>query len=310
MGFMGINVAEKYGGIGLGNLEAIIVSEEFSKLSTALAFPIFESCVGPVKAIEHFANEDLRQRVLPAVCRGEALVAVSMSEPQAGSALTDLTTHADLRNDKIIRNGQKRWCSGGGHSDGYVVYCRMSDEPGAKGIGAVYVEKGTLGLSFGKREQLMGFRGVLSADIVFDNVELPLENQIVPAGIFRQLMETFDLERCENSTTSLGLAVGAFESALEYVVQRHQFGKPIIEFQAVQMKLAQMAMRIEASRLLIYRAIANAGKGLPSMFESYVPKCFANEITREVCGTALQLFGAYGYSKEFRMEQRFRDAWG
>ena len=310
MGFLGINVSEEYGGIGLGNLEAILVIEEFAKISTALAFPIFESCVGPVKAIEHFANEDLRQRVLPAVCRGDVMVAVSMSEPQAGSALTDLTTRADVRNDKIVLNGQKRWCSGGGHSDGYVVYCRMSDDPGSKGVGAVFVEKDTPGLSFGKREQLMGFRGVPSADIFFDSVELPLENQIVPAGGFRQLMEAFDLERCGNSTMSLGLAAGALESALEYVEERQQFGKPIVEFQAVQMKLAEMAMRVEASRLLIYRAVANASEGLPSVFESSVAKCFANEITREVCGTALQLVGAYGYSKEFPMEQRFRDAWG
>ena len=165
-------------------------------------------------------------------------------------------------------------------------------------------------MTFGKREQLMGFRGVPSADIFFDNVELPIENQIVPAGGFRQLMEAFDLERCGNSTMSLGLAAGALEAALEYVEERKQFGKPIVEFQAVQMKLAEMAMRVEASRLLIYRAVANSSQGLPSVFESSVAKCFSNEITREVCGTALQLFGAYGYSKEFPMEQRFRDAWG
>ena len=112
MGFLGINVAEKYGGVGLGNLEAILVIEEFAKVFTALAFPIFESAVGPVKAIEHFANEELRQRVLPPVCRGDVMVAVSMSEPHAGSALTDLTTRAEVRNDKIVLNGQKRWCSG------------------------------------------------------------------------------------------------------------------------------------------------------------------------------------------------------
>ena len=261
MGFLGINVAEKYGGVGLGNLEAILVIEEFAKVSTALAFPIFESAVGPVKAIEHFANEELRQRVLPPVCAGDVMVAVSMSEPHAGSALTDLTTRAEARDGKIVLNGQKRWCSGGGHSDGYVVYCRMSDDPGAKGVGAVYVENGTPGMTFGKREQLMGFRGVPSADIFFDNVELPIENQIVPAGGFRQLMEAFDLERCGNSTMSLGLAAGALEAALEYVEERKQFGKPIIEFQAVQMKLAEMAMRVEASRLLIYRAVANSSQG-------------------------------------------------
>ena len=181
MGFLGINVSEKYGGLGLSNLDALLVMEEFAKISSAVAFPIFESCVGPVKAIEHFASEELKQKVIPEVCKGNIVVAVSMSEPNAGSALTDLTTKAVLQNDKIILNGTKRWCSGGGHSEGYVVYCRMSDEPGANGIGAVYVEKETEGLSFGQQEKLMGWNGIPSADIYFDNVEVPAENIIVEA---------------------------------------------------------------------------------------------------------------------------------
>ena len=170
MGFLGINVDQKYGGLGLSNLEALLVMEEFAKISSAVAFPIFESCVGPVKAIEHFASEDLKMRVIPEICKGNIIVAVSMSEPNAGSALTDLTTKAELKNDKVIINGTKRWCSGGGHSEGYVVYCKMSDDPGAKGIGAVYVEKDSEGLSFGQQENLMGWNGVPSADIYFDNV--------------------------------------------------------------------------------------------------------------------------------------------
>ncbi len=311
MGFLGINMAEKYGGVGLGGLEAILVIEQFAQVSPAIAFPIFESCVGPVRAIELFAGEELKRRVIPEVCAGETVVAVAMSEPQAGSALTDLTTRAELRDDTIVLNGQKRWCSGGGHAEGYVVYCRMGEARGAKGIGAVYVEKDRKGLSFGARERLMGFRGVPSADIFFDDVEVPRENLVVPAdGGFQRLMEAFDLERCGNATMSLGLAAGALEAALDYVGERQQFGKTVIEFQAVQMKLAEMAMRVEAARLLIYRAVQNAAEGMPSVFESSVAKCFANEMCREVCGTALQLFGAYGYSREYPMEQRLRDAWG
>ncbi len=311
MGFLGINMDAEYGGHGLGGLEAILVIEAFAEISPALAFPIFESCVGPVRAIEHFAGEALKRRVIPKVCSGEIVVAVAMSEPEAGSALTDLKTRAEVGADSIVLNGQKRWCSGGGHAECYVVYCRMSEAPGARGIGAVYVEKDTPGLSFGAREQLMGFRGVPSADIFFDNVEVSLENLVVPAdGGFRKLMEAFDLERCGNATMSLGLAAGALRAAQDYVGERKQFGKPIVEFQAVQMKLAEMAMRVEAARLLIYRAVQNASQGLPSVFESSVAKCFANEISREVCGTALQLFGAYGYSREYPMEQRLRDSWG
>ncbi len=310
MGFLGINVSEDYGGLGLGNLEALIVLEEFAKVSSAVAFPVFESSVGPVRAIEHFANDGLKQRVVPAVCRGEIVVAVSMSEPEAGTALTDLRTRAEIKSDRIVINGAKRWCSGGGHSDGYVVYCRMSDDPGAKAIGAVYVEKETPGVSFGENEQLMGFRGIPSADIFFDDAEVPAGNLIVPAGGFRKLMEAFDLERCGNATMALAQAAGALEDVVEYVQERKQFGKPIVDFQAVQLKLAEMAMRVDAARLLIHRAATSAEKGLPSVYESSVAKCFANEMSREVTGAAVQLMGGYGYSKAYPMERRMRDAWG
>lgn len=310
MGFLGINIAPEYGGLGLGNLEALLVIEEFAKVSSAVAFPIFESSVGPVRAIEHFASEDLKRRVLPAVCRGELVVAVAMSEPDAGSALTDLKTTAFVEGDSIVINGQKRWSSGSGHSGGYVVYCRMSDAPGAAGIGAVYVAKDTPGLTFGAPEQLLGFRGVPSADMFFDAVRVPQDNIIVPAGGFKKLMEAFDLERCGNATMCLGIAAGALEDALLYVQEREQFGKPIVDFQAVQLKLADMTMKVEAARLLIYRAAQNPSQALPSMLESSVAKCFANQMVREVCGTALQLLGAYGYSTQFPMEQRLRDGWG
>lgn len=310
MGFLGINVAEKYGGLGLGNLEALLVVEEFAKISSAVAFPVFESCVGPVRAIEHFAQDSLKERVIPRVCAGEAVVAVSMSEPEAGSALTDLKTRAVIDGDKVILNGTKRWCSGGGHADGYVVYCRMSDDPGAKGIGAVYVEKGTPGLSFGPQEELMGFRGVPSSDLNFDDVELPLDSVIVPAGGFKKLMEAFDLERCGNATMSLGQASGALDDVQAYVQERKQFGRPIVEFQGVQIKLAEMKIRVEGARLLIHRAASNAEDGMPSILESSIAKCYANEISREVTGTAVQLMGGYGYSKEYPMERRLRDSWG
>lgn len=310
MGFLGLNVSPEYGGLGLSNLDALIVLEEFGKCSSALAFPVFESCVGPVRSVEHFAGEALRRRVIPRVCNGEMIVAVSMSEPQAGSALSDLTTRAEVRADRVVLNGTKRWCSGGGHADAYVVYCRMSADPGAKGIGAVLVEKDTPGLTFGARESLMGFRGVPSSDLYFDECAVPVENVIVPAGGFKKLMETFDLERCGNATMALSQASGALEDVIAYVQERKQFGKPLVDFQAVQLKLAEMQMKVEAARLLIWRAVASASDGLPNALDSSVAKCFANETAREVCGHAVQLMGGYGYSREFPMERRLRDAWG
>jgi alkylation response protein AidB-like acyl-CoA dehydrogenase len=310
MGFLGINLPEEYGGQGLSHLDAVLVLEEFAKISGAVAGPIFESCFGPTLAILRHGSEALKRRVLPAVCSGELVVAVSMSEPNAGSALTDLSTRGTLEGDTVVLNGQKRWSSGAGHSGGYLVYCRLADVPGAGGIGAVYVEKDTPGVTFGKRERLMGWRSVHHCDFYLDDVRVPADQIVVPAGGFKQLMESFDLERCGNTTMSLGLAQGAFDDAVRYVGERRQFGRTLDDFQAVQLKIAEMAMKLDASRMLLYRAVCNAGSGLPSMGEASIAKCFANEMVRDVCITAMQLMGGYGYSTEYPMEQRVRDSFG
>ena len=310
LGFLGINIDTRYGGMGLGNLEALLVVEEFARVSGAVAFPVFESCTGPVRAIERFGTQVLKDRVIPAVCKGELIIAISMSESEAGTALTDLRTTARIEGDEIVINGAKRWCSGGGHAGGYLVYCRMSEAAGAKGIGAVYVDSDTPGLTFGKPEQLMGFRGVPSCDLYFDQVRVPNTHIVVPAGGFAKLMEAFDLERCGNATMSLAQGAAALDDIVAYVQERRQFGRPLVEFQAVQLRLADMKMKVEAARLLIHRAAVNASHGHPSIVDSSLAKCYANTIAREVTGDAMQLMGAYGYSKEFPMERRLRDAWG
>lgn len=156
----------------------------------------------------------------------------------------------------------------------------------------------------------MGFRGVPSCDLFFVDCAVPLENIIVPAGGFRKLMEAFDLERCGNATMALAQASGALDDVVAYVQERRQFGKPIVDFQAVQLRLAEMRIKVDAARLLIWRAAVNSQEGLPSVLESSIAKCFANEMSREVCGHAVQLMGGYGYSREYPMERRLRDAWG
>ena len=310
LGYLGGNLSADYGGAGGSHLDAVLVLEEIAKVSIGVAFPIFESCFGPCLAIAHFGNDHLKNWLLPAICSGDMVLAVSMSEPGAGSALTDLTTKASINEDKVIINGTKRWCSGAGHSEAYVVYCRMSDDEGAKGIGAVIVEKGMDGFSFGKRDHHMGFRGIYSADMYFDNVEVPVKNILVPAGGFSKLMDAFDLERCGNTTMSLAVAQSAFDFVLDYTQERNQFGKPLIDFQAVQIQLAEMKLKLDAARLLLYRAVANAEQGLPSIADSSIAKCFANEMAREVTGKAMQLMGGYGYSREFPIERKMRDSWG
>jgi alkylation response protein AidB-like acyl-CoA dehydrogenase len=310
LGYLGVNLPTEYGGGGMTHFDAVLVLEELAKVSIAVAFPIFESCFGPTLAIAHFGNEAMKQRILPKVCSGEMVVAVAMSEPDAGSALTDLKTQLSRSDGRLLLNGNKRWSSGAGHSEAYVVYSRMDDSPGAKSIGAVVVEKGAAGFSFGKRDHHMGFRGVYSADMYFDNVEVREEDILVPAGGFSKLMDAFDLERCGNTTMSLATAQSAFDYVLNYVQEREQFGKALVDFQGVQIQIAEMKMKLEAARLLLYRAVINAESGLPSIAESSVAKCFANETAREVTGKCVQLMGGYGYSKEYPLEQKMRDAWG
>jgi alkylation response protein AidB-like acyl-CoA dehydrogenase len=309
MGFLGINTPECYGGLGLSHLDALIVLEEFAKISSAVAFPVFEASVGPVRIVQTYGAPALADRVVRESVQGKTLVAISMSEPDAGTALTDLRTRAVVEGDTVVLNGTKRWCSGAGHSGAYVVFCKLSDAPGARGIGAVFVEKDTPGFTFGEHETLMGFRGIPSADMHFDDVRLPVENILVPAGGFGDLMGAFNLERCGNATMSLGLAAGALDQALAYTGERQAFGKPLVDFQAVQMKLADMQLRCEAARLLIHRAVAGV-EGFPSVMDASLAKCFANEMVREVTGHGVQVMGGYGYHSDYGMEQRFRDAWG
>jgi len=310
MGFLGVNLPQKYGGLGMSNFEAVLVLEEVAKISIALAFPVFESCFGPALAISYFASEKLKEKTLSKVCSGKMILAVAMSEPHAGSALTDLSTSATISNGRVLVNGTKRWCSGASHADAYVVYCKMSNEQGANGIGAVLIEKNRPGLSFGKKERHMGWRGVVSADMHFDNISLPIENIVLPAGGFKKLMKAFDLERCGNTTMSLACAQSAFDYVLNYVQERKQFGKQLIDFQAVQISIAEMKMKLDASRMLLYRAVTNTNSKLPTVGESSIAKCYANEICREVTGKAMQLMGAYGYSSDYPIEQKFRDSWG
>ena len=170
-------------------------------------------------------------------------------------------------------------------------------------------------MQFGKREQLMGFRGIATADFAIEDVRVPKANVIVGAGGFGKLMSAFGLERCGTATQSLGVAAAALEQATEYIQERQAFGEPIVEFQAVQIKLAEMAMKVEAARLLIHRAAANAAHqpdGLPTVYESSLAKCYANEIVRDVAAMGIQVMGGYGYHKDYGMEQRLRDgfAWG
>ncbi len=310
LGLLGVNLPPAYGGAGQGHLEAVLVLEEVAKISIAVAFPIFESCFGPTLAVANLAPEALRQRILPQVCAGDMMIAVAMSEPDAGSALTDLATRARIEGDGSCCAAR----SAGARAPAMPMpmwsmpASRMHPAPGASA--RCWSRRTAPASPSASRRELMGFRGVPSADMFFDDVTVPAANLVVPAGGFRQLMEAFDLERCGNTTMSLACAQSAFDAVLAYVQERRQFGKPLVDFQAVQIQLAEMRMMLDASRLLLYRAVVNAARGMPSVGESSIAKCFANEMAREVTGKALQLMGGYGYARAFPIEQKMRDAWG
>jgi alkylation response protein AidB-like acyl-CoA dehydrogenase len=310
VGFLGIALPERYGGSGGELLDALLVIEELAKRNQVAAFQVFEANTGPTRVIELFGTEEQRERLLPPIVNGDVTLAVSISEPDAGSAATDLTTSAREEGDELVLSGMKRWCSGGGHAEQYLVYVRLGEAPGARGIGAVLVDREAEGLTFGPQERLLGFHGVPSADMFFDDVRVPRDNLIVPAGGFRKLFEAFSIERLGNATMSLAIGQACVDRTSGYVQDRHQFGKPIIEFQTVQDQLADMIIQVEASRLLIWRAAAEAGRGTPDPLRASIAKCFSNEMAKRVSDVAIMLHGGYGYHPEYHVERYHRDAHG
>jgi alkylation response protein AidB-like acyl-CoA dehydrogenase len=310
LGLLALPLPEEYGGGGRPLIDALIVQEEFAKANPLAAWPIFEASAGPARVIHLFGTDAQKERFLPPVAAGEKTIAICISEPDAGSAATDVSTRARLEGDEVVINGSKRWCSGAGISEQYLVYVRFGDTPGGKGMGAVLVDKETPGLTFGPQEELMGHRGIGSADMFFDNVRVPVDNVIIPEGGFNKLFTAFSVERLGNSTMCLAIAQEALDRTARYVQERQQFGKDIIEFQTIQASLADMIIQVDAARLLIYRAAIEAGSGAPKQLDASIAKCYANEMVKRVTDLAIQLHGGYGYSEEYEIARLHRDAVG
>lgn len=310
LGFLGIALPVEFGGSDGDLLDALIVIEELAKRNQVIAFQVFEANTGPARVIDLYGTEEQRRRLLPPIVAGETTLAVAISEPDAGSAATDLSTRAVREGDHYVVNGMKRWCSGGGHAEQYLVYVRLTDEPGAAGIGALVVDGDSDGLTFGPQEELHGFRGIPSADMFFDGVRVPSDNLVVGPGGFKKLFAAFSIERLGNATMSLAIGQACLDRTVAYVQEREQFGKPVIEFQLVQAALADMILQVEATRLLIWRAAAAAGRSTPESLQASMAKCFANEMAKEVSDAAMRLHGGYGYSREYGVERLHRDAHG
>lgn len=306
---LGITHRVSLGGSDRPLVDALIVVEELAKYAPSAAFPVFESNTGPARVVDLLGTDEQRERFLPPVIRGDVTIAVSISEPEAGSAATDIRTTGRVIGDEVVINGTKRWCTGAGHAEQYLVYARIDTGHGDPRIGAIIVDRYAPGLSFGQRERLMGFRTVPSADMYFDDVTVPRENVIVEGG-FSKLFEVFSIERLGNATMSLAVAQACLDRTAAYITQRRQFGREIAEFQLVQAALADMVMEVEAARLLIRRAAERAGRGTPSPLETSIAKCYANEMAKRVTDLGMQLHGGYGYSEEYEIERLHRDAHG
>jgi butyryl-CoA dehydrogenase len=307
---VGITLPAEYGGGGRPLLDALVVIEQIAKVCQLAAFPVFEASTGPARVIHLFGSDEQKSRLLPPVASGDKTIAVAISEADAGSAATDMEVSASVDSDLIVINGMKRWCSGAGHAEQYLVYVRFGPESGAAGLGAVIVDADTKGLTFGPQERFMGFHGIGSADMFFDDVRVPIENLIVKKGGFRELFTAFSIERLGNATMSLAIGQSCLDRCALYVQERKQFGRELVDFQLVQANLADMIMQVEAARLLIYRAAANAGYGAPVPLEASIAKCFANEMAKRVSDLAIQLHGGYGYTAEYAVERLHRDSHG
>ena len=311
LGFLGICHATEFGGSDAPLTEALAVIEELAKHCRPAAFQVFEANTGPAQVVNRLGTDEQRARWLPDIVSGRSTMAVAISEPDAGSAATDMRTRGKRVDGGYRVTGTKRWISNGGEADKYLVYTRLADVPGAKGIGAVVVDKNAPGVSFGQPERLMGFRGIPSADVILDDVEVSDDDVVVRPGDFRQLFSAFSIERLGNATMSLAIGQAALDRSVAYVQEREQFGKQLIEFQSVQTMIADMALAVEAARLLIHRAAANtAPGGLPDSYEVSLAKCTANEMAKRVTDLAMQVHGGNGYTEEFGLERLHRDAHG
>ena len=309
LGLMGVLVPEEYGGSGLGYQEYVDVIVEVSRVcgSIGLSLAAHNSlCTGHILA---FGNEEQKQKWLPKLATAEWIGAWGLTEANTGSdALRMMTTAVEDGDDYII-NGSKNWITHGKSGDIAVVMVRTGEQGSSKGISAIVVERGTPGFSAGKKENKLGMRASETAEMIFDNCRVPKANLLGNVGEgFKQAMKVLDGGRISIAALGLGIAKGAFDAAVSYSKQRQQFGQPISSFQAISFKLADMATEIEAAELLIRQAADLKNRHLPMTKESAMAKYFSSEVAVKVSTEAVQIFGGYGYTKDFPVEKFYRDS--
>jgi alkylation response protein AidB-like acyl-CoA dehydrogenase len=309
LGLMGVLVPEEYGGSGLSYFEYNAVIQEISKVcgSIGLSLAAHNSlCTGHILS---FGNKEQKQKYLPKLATAEFIGAWGLTEPNTGSDAGNMKTTAVKDGNEWVLNGTKNWITHGKSGDVAVVIAR-SGEPRTSGNSTAFiVERGTAGFNAGKKENKLGMRASETAEMVFDNCRIPDANRLGEVGDgFRQALKVLDGGRISIAALSVGIAKGAYEASVQYSKERHQFDQPISNFQAISFKLADMATEIMASDLLIWQACDMKNKGMKMTKESAMAKYYASEVAVRVANDAVQIFGGYGYTKDFPVEKHYRDA--
>jgi alkylation response protein AidB-like acyl-CoA dehydrogenase len=309
-----VHIPEAYGGAGADALATVIVIEEVARACASSSLIPAVNKLGTVPLLLS-ASEELKERYLAPVARGDAMFSYALSEPEAGSDAAAMKTRATRDGDGWVVNGTKMWITNAGVSDFYTLMAVTDPAQGARGISAFVVEKNDPGVSFGPPEKKLGIKGSPTRQVILDNVRIPAERMIGAEGTgFKTALACLDHTRITIAAQALGIAQGALDYAKGYVKERRQFGRPVAEFQGVQFMLADMAMKLEAARQLTYHAAAKSeramnGEGVPDLtFMSSAAKCYASDAAMEITTDAVQLLGGYGYVKDYPVERMMRDA--
>jgi len=304
-----IFISEEYEGLGGGCLDLCLVVEELSRVCAAIAVSYAAVALG-VTPLLRYGTEEQKQKYLPDVASGKRLAAFALTEATAGSDAAAIKTTAERVKEGYVINGTKQFITNGGEAEIYTVIALTDKEKGARGASALLVEKDTPGFSFGKTEKKMGIRASSTRELIFRNCLVPEENLIGKEGMgFIITMKLFDQSRPGIGAQAVGIAQGALEAAVDYARQRVQFGHPIISLQAVQHMLADMAIQVEAARALVYAAARTVDSGAKNIGEeSAMAKVFASDVAMKVTTDAVQIFGGYGYMRDYPIEKMMRDA--
>ena len=305
----GIPWPEEYGGIGADYVSYCIAVEELSRVCASTGVTLSAHLSLASWPIYTYGNEEQKKNFLSRLATGEALGAYALSEPGAGSDVVAMKTTAKEDGDDYILNGSKVWITNGGVADIYIVFAKTDTDAKHKGISAFIVEKGTEGFTFGKKEKKLGIRSSPTTELIFENCRIPKENMLGKEGEgFKSAMTTLDGGRNGIAAQALGIAQGALDAAVDYSKEREQFGKPIAANQGISFKLADMATEVEASRLLTYQAAWLESEGQPYGKASAMSKLFAGDAAMRITVEAVQVFGGYGYTKDYPVERYMRDA--